>query len=114
MKFDEGRTDFQIAQVVGARAIDQFKVFELRYIRGNNDTESYLAKQSQLDRVKADTYASWGKMRRSLFEIKLLVLKLGSIITDQSLHHWPISLLMIEGNSRCFGDSSSLLRTQFG
>ena len=74
VKFDEGRTDFQIAQVVGARAIDQFKVFELRYIRGNNDTESYLAKQSQLDRVKADTYASWGKMRRSLFEIKLLVL----------------------------------------
>jgi ribosome maturation protein Sdo1 len=74
VKFDEGRTDFQIAQVVGARAIDQFKVFELRYIRGNNDTEGYLAKQSQLDRVKADTYASWGKMRRSLFEIKLLVL----------------------------------------
>jgi len=30
VKFDEGRTDFQIAQVVGARAIDQFKVFELR------------------------------------------------------------------------------------
>ncbi|MFN6154690.1 MAG: hypothetical protein ACK4YK_09070 [Dolichospermum sp.] len=74
VKFDEGRTDFQIAQVVGARAIDQFKVFELRYIRGNNDTESYLAKQSELDKVKANTYGSWGKMRRSLFEIKLLVL----------------------------------------
>jgi hypothetical protein len=81
VKFDEGRTDFQIAQVVGARAIDQFKVFELRYIRGNNDTEGYLAKQSELDKVKANTYGSWGKMRRflrsaslSLFEIKLLVL----------------------------------------
>ena len=74
VKFDEGRTDFQIAQVVGARAIDQFKVFELRYIRGNNDTEGYLAKQSQLDNIKANTYSSWGKMRRSLFEIKLLVL----------------------------------------
>ena len=62
-------------------AIDQFKVFELRYIRGNNDTEGYLAKQSELDKVKASTYGSWGKMRRflrsaslSLFEIKLLVL----------------------------------------
>jgi hypothetical protein len=74
VKFDEGKTDFQIAQVVGARAIDQFKVFELRYIRGNNDTEGYLAKQSELDKVKANTYGSWGKMRRSLFEIKLLVL----------------------------------------
>jgi len=81
VKFDEGRTDFQIAQVVGARAIDQFKVFELRYIRGNNDTEGYLSKQSELDKVKANTYGSWGKMRRflrsaslSLFEIKLLVL----------------------------------------
>jgi hypothetical protein len=74
VKFDEGRTDFQIAQVLGSRAIDQFKVFELRYIRGNNDTEGYLAKQSELDKVKANTYGSWGKMRRSLFEIKLLVL----------------------------------------
>jgi len=74
VKFDEGKTDFQIAQVVGARAIDQFKVFELRYIRGNNDTEGYLSKQSELDKVKANTYGSWGKMRRSLFEIKLLVL----------------------------------------
>ncbi|BAZ33628.1 hypothetical protein NIES4074_61420 (plasmid) [Cylindrospermum sp. NIES-4074] len=74
VKFDEARTDFQVAQVVGSRAIDQFKVFELRYIRGNNDTEAYLAKQSQLDRTKADTYSAWAKMRRSLFEIKLLVL----------------------------------------
>lgn len=74
IKFDEAKTDFQVAQVVGARAIDQFRVFELRYIRGNNDTEAYLAKQSQLDKTKADTYSSWGKMRRSLFEIKLLVL----------------------------------------
>jgi hypothetical protein len=74
VKFDESRTDFQVAQVVGARAVDQFKVFELRYIRGNNDTESYLAKQSQLDKTKADTYSAWAKMRRSLFEIKLLVL----------------------------------------
>jgi hypothetical protein len=74
VKFDEARTDFQVAQVVGARAINQFKVFELRYIRGNNDTELYLAKQSQLDKTKADTYSAWAKMRRSLFEIKLLVL----------------------------------------
>ena len=56
VKFDEGKTDFQIAQVVGARAIDQFKVFELRYIRGNNNTEGYLSKQSELDKVKANTY----------------------------------------------------------
>jgi hypothetical protein len=74
VRFDEARTDFQVAQVVGARAIDQFRVFELRYIRGNNDTESYLARQSQLDRTKADTYSAWAGMRRSLFEIKLLVL----------------------------------------
>ena len=47
-------------------AIDQFKVFELRYIRGNNDTEGYLAKQSELDKVKASTYGSWGKMKRSV------------------------------------------------
>ncbi|AFZ24234.1 hypothetical protein Cylst_1989 [Cylindrospermum stagnale PCC 7417] len=64
VKFDEARTDFQVAQIVGARAVDQFKVFELRYIRGNGDTEGYLLKQSQLDNTKANTYSAWAKMRR--------------------------------------------------
>ena len=74
VKFDEARTDFQVAQVISARAVSQFQVFELRYIRGNNSTENYLAKQSQLDTIKAQTYGDWAKMRRALFEMKLLVL----------------------------------------
>ncbi|MDB9372357.1 hypothetical protein [Nodularia sphaerocarpa] len=76
VKFDEARTDFQTSQVIASRSIEQFKIYELRYIRGNNDTEGYLAKQSELDRTKANTYSSWSKMRRSLFEIKLLVLNI--------------------------------------
>lgn len=74
ISFDEARTDFQTAQVVASRAVDQFKVFELRYVRGNSDTESYLTRQNQLDNTKAQTYRAWAKMRRSLFTIKLLVL----------------------------------------
>lgn len=74
--FDEARTDFQTAQVVASRAVDQFKVFELRYVRGNSDTESYLTRQNQLDNTKAQTYRAWAKMRRSLFTIKLLVLSI--------------------------------------
>lgn len=74
VKFDEARTDFQTAQVVSARAVQQFQIYEIRYVRGNNDTESYLAQQSRLDNVKAQTYSSWAKMRRALFELKLLVL----------------------------------------
>ena len=74
LAFDEARTDFQTAQVVVSRAVDQFKVFELRYVRGNSDTETYLTRQNQLDNTKAQTYRAWAKMRRSLFEIKLLVL----------------------------------------
>ncbi|KHG39914.1 MULTISPECIES: hypothetical protein [Aphanizomenon] len=45
VKFDEGRTDFQITQVVGARAIDQFKVFEYRgsnNFSGLSDDEKFL------------------------------------------------------------------------
>ncbi|YAF99284.1 MAG: hypothetical protein AB3A66_27980 (plasmid) [Nodularia sp. CChRGM 3473] len=76
VKFDEARTDFQTAQVVASRAIDQFKVFEIRYIRGNSDTETYLLRQNSLDNTKAQTYRAWAKMRRSLFEIKLLVLSI--------------------------------------
>jgi hypothetical protein len=74
ISFDEARTDFQTAQVVASRAVDQFKVFELRYVRGNSDTESYLTRQNSLDNTKATTYRAWAKMRRSLFTIKLLVL----------------------------------------
>lgn len=76
VKFDEARTDFQTSQVVASRAVDQFKVFEIRYIRGNSDTETYLLRQNQLDNTKAQTYTAWAKMRRSLFEIKLLVLNI--------------------------------------
>ena len=74
VRFDEARTEYQTAQVVASRAIDQFKVFEIRYVRGNSDTETYLGRQSSLDNTKAQTYRAWAKMRRSLFEIKLLVL----------------------------------------
>ncbi len=76
IRFDEARTDFQTSQVVATRAIDQFKVFEIRYTRGNSDTETYLQRQNQLDNQKAQTYRAWAKMRRSLFEIKLLVLSI--------------------------------------
>jgi hypothetical protein len=76
ISFDEARTDFQTAQVVASRAVDQFKVFELRYVRGNSDTESYLTRQNSLDNTKAQTYRAWAKMRRNLFTIKLLVLSI--------------------------------------
>ncbi|NJL64802.1 MAG: TolC family protein [Methylacidiphilales bacterium] len=74
IRFDEAKTSFQTSQVVASRAIDQFKVFELRYTRGNSDTESYLSRLNSLDNQKAQTYQDWAKMRRSLFELKLLVL----------------------------------------
>ncbi|WP_392530194.1 hypothetical protein [Nostoc sp. C117] len=74
--FDEARTDFQTAQVVASRAVDQFKVFEIRYRRGNSDTDTYLLRQNTLDNTKAQTYRAWAKMRRSLFTIKLLVLSI--------------------------------------
>ncbi|BAZ36621.1 hypothetical protein NIES4101_25400 (plasmid) [Calothrix sp. NIES-4101] len=74
IRFDEARTSFQTSQVVASRATDQFKVFELRYTRGNSDTETYLSRLNSLDNQKAQTYQAWAKMRRSLFELKLLVL----------------------------------------
>ena len=74
VKFDEARTDFQIAQVIASRSVDQFKIFEKRYLTGDSNTEIYLDKLNQLDRTKAQTYTAWGKIRRSLFELKLLVL----------------------------------------
>jgi len=74
VKFDESRTDFQISQVIASRSVDQFKIFEKQYLTGDSNTETYLGKLNQLDRTKAQTYSAWGKVRRSLFELKLLVL----------------------------------------
>ncbi|WP_313934706.1 MULTISPECIES: TolC family protein [Nostocaceae] len=72
--FDEARTEYQVAQIVASRAGDQFKVFEIRYRRGNSDTDTYLLRQNALDNTKAQTYKAWAKMRRNLFQLKLLVL----------------------------------------
>jgi hypothetical protein len=74
IKFDEARTDFQTSQVITSRSVQQFQVFEMRYRRGNSDTETYLLRQNSLDNAKASTYSAWAKMRRSLFEVKLIVL----------------------------------------
>ncbi len=64
VKFDESRTEFQTSQVLTARSLQQFQVYEVRYTRGNSDTEIYLSRQNQLDSTKAHTYAAWAKMRR--------------------------------------------------
>ena len=72
--FDEARVEFQMSQVVTSRSIQQFQVYEMGYLRGNSDTETYLSKQNSLDHAKAQVYTSWAKMRRTLFQLKLLVL----------------------------------------
>ncbi|WZI66483.1 MAG: hypothetical protein HEQ35_06140 [Gloeotrichia echinulata IR180] len=69
VRFDEARTEYQTEMVVALRAVEQFKLFEIRYVRGNSDTETYLGRQSSPDNTKAQTYRAWAKMRRSLFEI---------------------------------------------
>ena len=74
VQFDEARTEFQSSQILATRSLQQFQVYEIRYVRGNSDTESYLARENSLDHTKAQTYAAWAKMRRSLFQVKLLVL----------------------------------------
>ncbi|MDF5725985.1 MAG: hypothetical protein PUP91_37160 [Rhizonema sp. PD37] len=73
-QFDEAKTDFQTSQILAIRTLQQFQIYQVRYVNGDSDTESYLSKLNSLDHTKAQTYASWAKMRRSLFEIKLLVL----------------------------------------
>ncbi|MBO3462189.1 MAG: hypothetical protein KME33_25715 [Aetokthonos hydrillicola CCALA 1050] len=72
--FDEARVEFQMSQIVTNRTIEQFQVYEIGYLRGNSDTETYLSKQNSLDRAKVQVYTSWAKMRRTLFQLKLLVL----------------------------------------
>jgi len=46
----------------------------MRYLRGANTTEEFFQQQNQLDREKTQVYGAWAKLRRSLFELKLLAL----------------------------------------
>ncbi|MDF5719639.1 MAG: TolC family protein [Rhizonema sp. PD37] len=78
-KCDEARTEFQTSQILAIRSVQQFQIYQIGYVNGDSDTESYLAKLNSLDRTKAQTYTSWAKMRRSLFEIKLLVLNVKEV-----------------------------------
>lgn len=43
VQFDEARVSFQTAQVLATRSLQQFQIYEIGYVRGNSDTESYLA-----------------------------------------------------------------------
>lgn len=72
--FDQARTEFQETQIMAARTIEQFQIYEIAYRQGDSDTQAYLARLNSLDHTKAQTFSSWAKMKRILFEIKMLVL----------------------------------------
>jgi Ni/Co efflux regulator RcnB len=72
--FDQARTEFQESQVMAARTIEQFQLYEIAYRQGDSDTQTYLSRLNALDHTKVQTFSSWSKMKRSLFEIKMLVL----------------------------------------
>jgi hypothetical protein len=74
INFDEARTNYQTSQIIVSRSVQRFRVYELRYIWGHASTEDYLSHQNQLDSEKAQVYSNWAKMRRQLFQIKLIVL----------------------------------------
>jgi len=77
--FDGARVDFQSSQVLSARPVQEFQVWKMRYRRGKLETESFLSHQNSLEHAKMQTYTSWSKMRRALFEIKLLVLNVQEV-----------------------------------
>jgi hypothetical protein len=72
--FDDARVNYQMSQIIAARTVQQFHVYEFSYLTGNSNTETYLSRHNSLDSAKAQTYTSWSQMRRALFELKLLVL----------------------------------------
>lgn len=76
IEFDKAKTMYQTSQVLVSRASDRFKVYEIRYRRGNSDTETYLLRQNALDNEKAQAYRAWTELRQSIFKLKLLVLSI--------------------------------------
>lgn len=72
--FDNARVEYQMSQVMIRHHTSQFQIYQMRYLRGANTTEEFLQQQNQLDKDKTQVYGAWAKLRRSLFELKLLAL----------------------------------------
>jgi len=72
--FDNARVEYQMSQVMVRRHGSQFGIYQRRYVRGVSTTEEFLQAQNQLDRDKVQVYGAWAKLRRSLFDLKLLAL----------------------------------------
>jgi len=72
--FDNARVEYQMSQVIVQRHGSQFKIYQMRYVRGASTTEEFLQQQNQFDRDKTQVYGAWAKLRRNLFELKLLAL----------------------------------------
>lgn len=74
LDFDQTRRDFQITQEIVRREAARMKLLEVAYRYGQGDTDSFMARQTQFDGRKAETYRHWARMRSQLAKIKLLVI----------------------------------------
>jgi len=72
--FDDARVQYQMSQVMVRRHIVRFQIYQMRYVRGASSTEDFLQQQNEMDRSKTQVYDAWAKLRRTLFDLKLLAL----------------------------------------
>jgi len=72
--FDTARVEFQMSQVLIRRSVERFEAYRMRYFDGISNTEEFLLRQNELDKSRIQVYRDWAKLRRTLFELKLLAL----------------------------------------
>lgn len=76
LEFDVIRKDFQVSQEVARRSIIRSRLREVDYrFTTAYSTDSYLSSIDQTDRIKADSYRQWARLRSQLSRIKILVLE---------------------------------------
>lgn len=74
LDFDVARKDFQVSQEIARREIIRLKLQEVDYrFTSEVSTQSYLSAVSSTDRVKAESYRQWARLRSQLARIKMLV-----------------------------------------
>lgn len=83
LDFEEAKRGYQVSQEVARRSILQHKLRTLDYRFGGQTTDSYLQALNALDQRKAATYGQWSKLRRSLAEVKLIVLGFDADVGDE-------------------------------
>ena len=70
IELDNLNREFQISQAIARKDEQRLKIIKIAYRFGEYDTESYIARIASFDRVSADVWRNWTKLKTQLVKLQ--------------------------------------------